>query len=292
MRGVGTATAALTIVNALPTGIGCALGLGLSATAEVDLRSSDPSVSPGFRIAPANRTPLVETAARLAFSRFFPRPPDSADLTVRSEIPLARGLKSSSAVASAIVLAVARAAGVEIPVLEVARLSAEIGRASGVSATGAFDDALAGLQPGFCLTDNRGGKLLGTGQANAGWGAAVLVPPGAHGPSPRWTAEFAREVGAATQAVDLVRRGDFWGAMELNSALVERVMGYDYASLRGELRAEGALGAGVSGLGPAFVAVAPWERLPRLLDLLARRPGERLRVPISPSRAVAPETSR
>ena len=292
MRGVGTATAALTVINALPTGVGCALGIGLSATAEVRLRVNDASAPTGLRIAPANRTPLVETAVRVAFSRFLPRPPDFAELAVRSEIPVARGLKSSSAVASAIVVAVARAAGVEVPTLEIARLSAEIGRASGVSATGAFDDALAGLRPGFCLTDNREDRLLESADAGIGWEAAVLVPPGSHGLSPVWMPEFAREAPQGARAVDLARHGNYWDAMDVNSELVERVMGYDYATLRAELRSEGALGAGVSGLGPAFVAVAPWGRIPRLLGLLSRRPGERLRVPIPSSASASPEVHR
>ena len=292
MRGVGTATAAFTIVNALPTGIGCALGLGLAAVADVHLPSDDPNAPSGLRIPSANRTPLVETAAQVAFSRFLPRPPDSAELTVRSEIPVARGLKSSSAVASAIVLAVAQAAGIKAPPLEVAHLSAEIGRTCGVSATGAFDDALAGLGPGFCLTDNRSERLLGSSDAGTDWGAAVLVPPGSHGLSPSWLPEFVREAGPAAQAVDLARRGEYWAAMEVNSDLVERVMGYEYASVRAELRAEGALGAGVSGLGPALVAVAPRPRLPRLLGLLARLPGEHLQVAIPSSPRRLRETPR
>lgn len=288
MRGVGTATAALTIINALPTGVGCALGVGLSATAEVHLRSHDADAPPGLRIPPANRTPLVETAVRVAFSRFLPHPPDSAELIVRSEIPVARGLKSSSAVASAIVLAVAHAADIDVTPLEVARLSAEIGRASGVSATGAFDDALAGLRPGFCLTDNREDRLLGSTDATPGWEAAILVPPGSHGLSPGYLPEFVREAPQSTRAIDLARAGAYWEAMELNSDLVERVMGYDYASLRAELLAEGALGAGVSGLGPSFAVIAPWGRIPRLLDVLARRPGERLRVTIPSSQPGPP----
>lgn len=291
MRGVGTATAALTIVNALPTGIGCALGIGLRATAEIALRSEGGAAPEELRISPPARTRLVETAAQLAFSRFIPDTPPSGELSVRSEIPVARGLKSSSAVASAIVSAVAHAAGASPSALDVARLSAEIGRAAGVSATGAFDDALAGLRPGFCVTDNRAGELLGSADADVGWEAAVLVPPGSHGPSPKWASEFAREARDGAQAVDLALHGDFWGAMERNSELVERVMGYDYASLRAALRSAGALGAGVSGLGPALVAVAPQARIPRLLELLSGLPGERFRVAVASTSPSPPEGS-
>ncbi len=286
MHGVGRATAALTIVNALPTGVGCALGLGLSAEAEVEVRRTDGSVPQELRIAPESRTTLVETAARLALARYLSDAWAEAELTVRSGIPVARGLKSSSAVASAVVSAVAHAAGAVPSAVEVALLSAEIGRASGVSATGAFDDALAGLRPGFCLTDNREGRLLRSVEADPDWEAAVLVPARSHGPSPKWTPEFARVAREGARIVDLARSGDLWGAMGANSELVERVMGYEYGSLRAELRAEGALGAGVSGLGPALVAVAPRARTDRMLELLGRLPGQRLRLPIASSSQV------
>lgn len=281
MHGVGRATAALTVVNALPTGIGCALGIDLATTVEVELRGDDGGSLPRIDIPDENRTPLVEVALRTALSRYVARRPRSVEMRVRSQIPMARGLKSSSAVASAIVRAVARAAGVEAPPLEVARLSAEAGRESGVSATGAFDDALAGLTPGFCLTNNRDGTLLDAFDAGVGWEAAVLIPPGSHRPSPAWSAEFAAVAPAGAQIVDVARRRDYWTAMDANSALVERVMGYEYSALRAELRSEGALGAGVSGLGPALAAVAPSTRIPRLLEILSRAPGDRLRVAVA-----------
>ena len=288
MRGLGTASSALTIVNALPTGIGCALGIALTATAEVELSSSAIEARPSLRVAEGERTALVETATRRALARCLPGRAVDVELRVRSEIPPARGLKRSSAVASASVAAIDRATDAELPAEERAVLSAEIGREAGVSATGALDDAYAGLSPGFCLTDNRQSRLLAVTPPGPDWEAAILLPPGEHRPSPTWAERFSREVSASARAVERARAGDFWSAMELNSELVERVMGYDYAALRLELRVEGALGAGVSGLGPALVTVAPGPRMPRLLAVLERHPGQRLRVPVTRAESPAP----
>ena len=76
------------------------------------------------------------------------------EIEIVSDIPVAMGLKSSSAVSSAGLLAVARASGATRPPLEIAKLSAQVSRETGVSATGAFDDALAGLASGVVVTNN------------------------------------------------------------------------------------------------------------------------------------------
>ena len=48
--------------------------------------------------------------------------------------------------------------------------------------------------------------------------------------------------------------------MELNTRLVEQVLGYEYGSIRAELARRGALASGVSGMGPALAAIAPRDR--------------------------------
>ncbi len=278
MHGVGTAFSAITIVNALPTGIGCAIGIELPATAEVDLTVRDRSAPFELRIAPTSRTRLVETAVRTGIARYLPDSSAAAEVRLRSEIPVARGLKSSSAVASAVLLAVADAADQHPTAQEIASLSADVGREAGVSATGAFDDALAGLQPGFVVTDNREKRVLRSEALTDDWEVAVLVPPGTHRPSPEWASQFAREHDAGRRAVDAARSGDWAEAMRRNTELVERVMGYDYAPLRSALHRAGAGAAGVSGLGPALAALAPPHRTDEILARLAREPGEHLRV--------------
>ncbi len=287
MRGVGRATSAVTVINALPTGVGCALGIDLGAEVTVTLDAAAPGVPSELRIAADQRTPLVESAFRLAAERFLPETGIVGDLRIRSEIPVARGLKSSSAVASATVRAVAEALGARTSLEEVARLSARAGRASGVSATGAFDDALAGLRPGFVLTDNRTGSLLRTESPGADWEAAILVPPARHRPSPEWARAFAAEAARGTAAVEAARSGRWWEALARNTEIVERVMGYSYENLRAELLRVGALAAGVSGLGPALAAIAPSGQIPAVLEVLAHQAGERLRVRVNGSVATS-----
>ena len=279
MRGIGLASAAATVVNALPTGIGCALGLDLAATAEVDLTELPGPRGIVLDTPAESRTHLAEVAVARAAARFLGAPGASVRLTVRSRIPVARGLKSSSAVASAISLAVAHAVGADPSPLEVARLSAVIGREAGVSATGALDDALAGLRPGFVVTDNRNDTLLRAEPVAEELEAAVLVPAAHHAPSPEWARRFAAEADEGARVVEAARAGAFWAAMTRNTELVERVMGYArYASLRRDLARAGAVASGVSGLGPALVAIAPPACISEVLEVLASAEGDRFRV--------------
>jgi shikimate kinase len=268
LRGVGTARSAVSVVNALPLGIGAAFGIEWPARATVDV---DPGSSPGGppRIdPPASRTPLVRATAVASRQRFGRGEGGELRLVVRSTIPVARGLKSSSAVSSAVALATARAVGREPTPFEVARLSAEVGRTTGVSATGAFDDALAGLVSGGVVTDNRHDAELRRFDFDPELGVALWVPARPHPRSPRLRERFRKEPALAQRAVDAALDGDWVGAMAANSALVERVMGYRYERLHEGVRLAGATVAGTTGLGPAFAAVAPSNRLPRVLRAL------------------------
>jgi shikimate kinase len=291
VRGVGTATGAISIVNALPTGVGSAVGVDLPARAELDLHPAGSSEKWDVRIADDARSPLVIEALTQALRRFAPGTSGRGELTVRSTVPVGRGLKSSSAVSSAVVLAAARATETPVTAVEVAQISAHASIVAGVSATGAFDDALAGLSTGIVVTDNARGELLRSIPLDATLGVALYVPTASHAPSPGLRAEFEREAVASSHAIRAAIDGDWPTAMTRNSELVERVMGYDYARARAALREAGAVGCGVSGLGPALAAVAPSPHLREISSRLPGSPGERRTLALSKVGAF-PEESR
>ncbi|HTS32343.1 MAG TPA: shikimate kinase [Thermoplasmata archaeon] len=275
MRGLGRSSAAISVVNALATGIGCAVGVRLYAAASLDL---EPAATPGLVVEPAESgTPLVRASVERALGAAAPGKAFSARLHLDSEIPVAKGLKSSSAVSTAVIRAVDRALGTESTDLDVAALAARVGREVGVSATGALDDALASLVPGFVVTNNREDRLLLRAPVDPEWTAVVHVPPGTHPPSAAVRERFhpwGREGSAAAEAA---LRGEWADAMHRNTSLVERVMGYKYAGLRHLLAGAGAVASGVSGMGPALVALAPRHRA---AGVLAAMPPERFTVPL------------
>ncbi len=275
MRGLGRSSAAVSVVNALATGIGCAVGVRLYAVASLEL---EPAARAELVVEPAvSDTPLVRASFERALAFAAPSRTFSARLRVDSEIPLAQGLKSSSAVSTAVIRAVDRALGAEVADDAVAGLAARVGREVGLSATGAFDDALAGLVPGFVVTNNREDRVLLRAPVEPDWTAVIHVPPGTHPPSSHLQERFRPWAREGTAAAEAALRGQWADAMHRNTGLVERVMGYKYAGLRHLLAGAGAVASGVSGMGPALVALAPRHRAPGVLEAM---PPERFIVPL------------
>ncbi len=274
MHGVATASGAITFVNALATGIGAAAAITLDVKAEVDLEV-DRRPGPGaITIASPSDTPLVRAAVGAALERFAAGGTPTVQVRIRSSIPPACGLKSSSAVSGAVLAAVARAVGVAADAATLARMSADLSQRIGLSATGAFDDAFAALAGGAVITDNAARAVLWSGEAPTGLAVLLWIPTARHRPSTEWHDRFRARAAEARSAIDAALGGDLVGAMERNSELVESVLGYDYGELRRCLAERGATASGVSGLGPALVVLAPPERAEAVRNALASRGGE------------------
>jgi len=283
MIGTGRASGAITVSNALSTGIGCAAGIELRVEARVELTADGPGTTPTLEIPDGIRTPVVEESLHLGLLRYFPESHALVRLSLRSEIPAARGLKSSSAVSTAILLALSSAAGRHPPSLEVGLLSADASRRAGVSATGALDDALAGLEAGFVVTDNLRGEVLRRMPVEPDWGVVLYIPSKNHPPSPNLRAAFSGERSAGELSVRAALDGDWSKAMRLNTELVERTMGYSYGEVRDRLQRHGAVASGVSGLGPTLATIAPVGLLGDLLDRLPSDDAQKLIVPFTRS---------
>ena len=268
MRGLATANAAISIVNALPLGVGAAAGIAWPARASATLAPGTTGSATTVIEPRRSRNPFVRATVRASRERFAPDLDGRVSLLVRSTIPPARGLKSSSAVGSAVALATARACGSEASPSEVATVVADVGRSTGLSATGAFDDALAGLVGGWVVTDNRSDRELRRFRLDPTLRVALWIPPGRHPSSSSVRARFRRNQRLARRAVDAALDGDWSGAVTANTELVERAMGYRYGPLHAAVQHAGAVASGVSGLGPAFAAVTPVERIARVVRAL------------------------
>lgn len=278
MIGVARTSAAITIVNALSSGVGSAVGIDLHVEARVEVREVRSEKDAVSRFTPEPPSALVRETLRRAIAQYFPTHAVAADLHLTSEIPVARGLKSSSAVTTAVLFAVARAAGHPPTSLEVARLAAAIGRDTGVSATGALDDAIASLEVGRFVTDNQHDEILRHDVPEVGLGVALYVPSEQHAPAPNYRASMDRERSAGETAARAALGGDWPLAMQLNTELVERAIGYSYEGVRDRLRAHGAIASGVSGLGPTLAAVARFDDLEHVAGAFADDGTQRMTV--------------
>ena len=282
MRGIGTTSGAITLVNALPTGIGCAHAISLPVRAEIDMRPSDERGTHRIQLERGSDTQLARETLAVGLSRFAPGEMFSGELRIDSRVPPGKGLKSSSAVGGAVLRAVASALRQSRPPKELARLAADVAQEIGLSATGAYDDCLATLRGGLVLTDNTNRTPLRSPSFALELSVILWIPPESHVPSTSWRERFRGEAEPGRAAVEAARSGRWAEAMTLNTELVERVMGYDYRALRGELLRRGAAMCGVSGMGPALAALVPPDNIDAVVSQLPADRGEILRAELRP----------
>ncbi len=274
---------AATIVNAIAAGKGAAFGLGLEAKATVELKDSGSVTAIGVK-----EPKLVETCVRNVLGLF-----DygyGATVKVESEIPIARGLKSSSVVANAAVLATFGALAKRHGKIKMLRIDKELSRQqlfvgdeeikddtildisvrsakeAGVTVTGALDDAAAAYFGGFAVTDNSKNRIMRRGEMEDL--SAVVFVPDKESHTKDFDVEGAKAFNREAESVwQLALSGDLYTAMTLNGLIYSAVVADrgpqtgngraegDPASIAASAMGAGAVAAGLSGTGPAVVAI-------------------------------------
>ncbi|ATW89313.1 shikimate kinase [Halohasta litchfieldiae] len=291
MKGVASAPGAGTVLNALATHTGSAFAIDVDTTATVDLDSGD-TVTGEIDGEPDGDTRLIERCVDLVTERFG----DGEGGTVRteSEVPMAAGLKSSSAAANASILATLDALGVdvvdptgeseldgdggvdpaadEITSLDACRLGVEAARDVGVTITGAFDDAAASMVGGVVVTDNDTDELLA--RETRDWEVLVWTPP-----ERAYSADAdVDRCGKITEMADLVEElaldGRYGKAMTVNGLAYSAALGFSTdPAIEAMDHAEG---VSLSGTGPSVVAVGTGESLAAVREQWAARDGSLL----------------
>ena len=270
---------AVSIVNALAAGRGATVGVGLEVAADVE------RAGPAGRVAISSEnrsvsSRLVErTVGRVAPAGALKE--SGLRVTLRSRVPTGYGLKSSSAISSAVALACSRLLGAGLADEEVVLAGVDASLDAGVSATGAYDDARGCYYGGFAVTDNLARTVARAEPAPPGLSAVIFVPRSRRRGR---TADLARSRAAFESAWEMARNGDYWGAMSLNGRAAAPALGSD-PRLVDRLLGAGALGASVSGNGPAVAAVARSGDAGAVAGAFAGLEGRTITAPVSNERA-------
>lgn len=111
MRAKAMTYGAITVVNAISIGRGSALGIDLWTHASVDLNDNAGMINVQIKSDPNESSELTCKVVSKVLQRFKVDDRYGAEVEVDSNIPIARGLKSSSAAANAIALATVGALG-------------------------------------------------------------------------------------------------------------------------------------------------------------------------------------
>jgi len=251
-RGTATALGAATVLNAVANWKGSAFGVDLKTYAEVVLDDS-PRVRGDV---PGIDDHLIVRSVERVLQRFGV---DAGGVVrTKSEIPLARGLKSSSAAANAAVLATLDALDEDLDSLEATRIGVAAAKDAGVTITGAFDDASASMLGGVVVTENREMKLLKREELES---EVLLLVPEEKLFSKDTDVGRSRLLAPVAEIVfDLALAGDYARAMTINGLVYCSALRLSSEPIFAAL-ASGARGASLSGTGPAYAALVEAENI-------------------------------
>lgn len=272
-RAAAVTHGAATIVNAIALGKGVAFGVDLWTKAEVKLTDEPHVIESEIASDPKESTLLMEKAVTRVLHRFNLENSFGAQVKTWSNIPIAKGLKSSSTAANAVALATVSALGKTLDDLEIVKLGVDAAFDANVTVTGAFDDACASYFGGIIITDNSDRKIIK--QLPLDKNLVVLF----HVPSQKaYTANSnVNRLQTVKSLVEVAYRqaleGKIWDSLTLNGLIYSAASGYD-TSIAIDALAAGAIAAGLCGKGPAVTAVTYKDKLDSVKAVLQQYDGE------------------
>ena len=256
---------AVSIVNAIATGMGSALGISLKVTAEAQIQTGH-----GIKFtAGRNGDRLIKNIIQKTIPKEI-IDGNMISINVDSQIPLGYGLKSSSAVSNAVALACSRMAKeAEIDDYGILDVSTRSSLEAKVSMTGAYDDATACYFGGFTVTDNYSRRLIRREKAPENLYAIIMLPTN----SSRGDIHKLRNFSDLfIDAFELAESGQYWKAMKLNGVLASAALSSSYAPVLDAIE-HGALSASISGNGPSIAAVGYEDTVEQIVEKLSKFQG-------------------
>jgi shikimate kinase len=293
MDGHAVAPGAGTVLNALATGTGSAFAIDVETRARVELDATAPgenAVTGTIAGAPDADTRLIERCVGLTVERYAPGRDLGGHVRTESEVPMAAGLKSSSAAANATVLATLSALGIDVggsdsdsdtdsdsdsderesvSRLDACRVGVAAARDAGVTVTGAFDDASASMLGGVTLTDNTTDELRARDERD--WDVLVWTPPEKAYSADADVSRCERVAPMARLVAELASDGRYAEAMTVNGLAFSAALGFPTEpAVEAMPHADG---VSLSGTGPSVVAVGEREALETVAAMWDEREG-------------------
>lgn len=256
MIGKAIAYGAISIVNAIAGGRGVTLGIELFTKSTVNLSQEMRGWIVRINGRDEHKGRLAIESAKEAIV-FAGLDPDKfgGSIETESNIPIGKGLKSSSSASISIFLSTLAALGFgKVKIEEILQCVTNASLRSGTSITGAFDDSASCLLGGLNYTDNFRRKLIAHRELEKRYTVVIRVPK-EESKRGILDMDLIKKISNTVSYIfDLSMRTNPWDAMTLNGLLYGTIMGYNTKAAFEALE-HGALGAGISGTGPAIAAV-------------------------------------
>jgi shikimate kinase len=245
---------AATIINAIATGKGAAIGVDLWTKASVTLTDEKGQLDVNIRSDSSENPVLAQKTVQRVLKNFGLENQFGAKVVTTSNIPIARGMKSSSAAANAIALATTAALEQSLDDLMVVKMGVDGALDAKITITGAFDDACASYFGGIIITDNMERKIIKRFEPTEPLKVLFFVPTKKTYTASSDVKRMKAMASAVKVAYNEAINGNYWAALTLNGLIYSSALSYDSSPAVDALTA-GALASGLSGTGPAVSAI-------------------------------------
>ncbi|MDW0142120.1 MAG: shikimate kinase [Nitrososphaeraceae archaeon] len=254
---------AISIVNAVATGYGSAMGISLNVKVEIISKKGS-----GLIFQKGGGSLMIKKIIYdVLQSKYINN--NQLLININSEVPSGMGLKSSSAVSNAVALACISLTNKEISDEFVLNSAVNASLYAKTTITGAYDDSTACYYGGFVTTDNYKRKIWKRENSPMDISAVIFLPNN-------------KKRGDVTrlkllsdiylEAFQLANSGQYWKAMTLNGVLTSSLLSNSYTITRMCLE-NGALAASISGNGPAIAAVVRESEVQKIKSVLSNLDG-------------------
>ncbi|HEX5573054.1 MAG TPA: shikimate kinase [Nitrososphaeraceae archaeon] len=254
---------AISIVNAVATGYGSAMGISLNVKVEIISKKGS-----GLIFQKGGGSLMIKKIIYdVLQSKYINN--NQLLINIKSEVPSGMGLKSSSAVSNAVALACISLTNKEISDESVLNSAINASLYAKTTITGAYDDSTACYYGGFVTTDNYKRKIWKRENSPTDISAVIFLPN-------------IKKRGDVTrlkllsdiylEAFQLAYSGQYWKAMKLNGVLTSSLLSNSYTITRMCLE-NGALAASISGNGPAIAAIVRESEVQKIKSVLSNLDG-------------------
>jgi shikimate kinase len=275
---------AATIINAIATGKGAAIGVDLWTKATVTITDEAGQVDVTIHSDYSENHALTQKTVKRILSYFDLEQQFGAKVETYSNIPVARGMKSSSAAANAIALATTAALERRLDDVILVNLGVDAALDAKVTITGAFDDACASYFGGVVITDNIERKIVKR-FALTETPAVLFYVPAEKTYTVSSNVKRMKSMASVVKAVYTeALNGNYWAALTLNGLIYSSALGFDTSPVVDAFTA-GALASGLSGTGPAVSAIVSVEKVDSVKAAWEKLDGEILEARINLEKA-------
>jgi len=277
-----TVHGAVSLVNAIANQKGATLGIALKV--EVTIETSP---GKGISIQSENKSLssrlINKTVEKIVSKKDLEQ--NKISITLDSEIPTGYGLKSSSAISSAIALACAKIFNPKLTDQQILLAGVDASIESKVSITGAYDDACSCYYGGFNVTDNAKKERIRFEKGPTNLIVVIFIPRNRKRGNLKKLKMFSS---IFENAWELSRKANYWDAMIINGLATASILNSDPKIIT-DLIEKGALGASVSGNGPSIAAITKKENEAAIRKVFSTLEGNIIVSKISNKKAEAHE---